>query len=158
MTVTGAFPDAGSVQQRRAAMRTLAHADVEAIKAALTAIGPAPSHAVLREPEIGLVMLRGRIGGDGAPFNIGEATVTRAAVRLESGEVGLSYVLGRAPEKARAAALIDAIWQTAAGRKLVEARILTPLRAAQAEKSAEGRARTAATKVDFFTMIRGEDE
>ena len=54
-----------------------------------------PAHEDLREPENGLVMVRGRIGGDGAPFNLGEATVSRAAVRLSTGEVGFGYTLGR---------------------------------------------------------------
>ncbi len=67
-----------------------------------------PPIVELRPPEIGLVMLRGRIGGDGAPFNLGEATVTRAAVRLETGEVGIAYVLGRDAAKARLAAVLDA--------------------------------------------------
>ncbi len=62
-------------------------------------------------------MLRGRIGGDGAPFNVGEATVTRAAVQLASGETGFGYVLGRDREKARLVALCDALWQIEAKRQ-----------------------------------------
>ncbi len=61
-----------------------------------------PAHEDLREPENGLVMVRGRIGGDGAPFNLGEATVSRAAVRLATGEVGFGYALGRDRRKAQA--------------------------------------------------------
>jgi phosphonate C-P lyase system protein PhnG len=67
----------------------------------------------LREPENGLVMVRGRIGGDGAPFNLGEATVSRAAVRLSTGEVGFGYTLGRDRHKAQMIALCDALIQTA---------------------------------------------
>ncbi len=71
-----------------------------------------PSHDDLREAEHGLVMVRGRIGGDGAPFNLGEATVSRAAVRLASGELGFGYTLGRDREKARMIALCDALVQS----------------------------------------------
>ena len=71
-----------------------------------------PAHEDLREPENGLVMVRGRIGGDGAPFNLGEATVSRAAVRLSTGEVGFGYTLGRDGEKARMIALCDAMVQS----------------------------------------------
>ena len=71
-----------------------------------------PAYENLREPENGLVMLRGRIGGDGAPFNLGEATVSRAAVRLATGEVGFGYTLGRDGEKARMIALCDALMQS----------------------------------------------
>ena len=71
-----------------------------------------PAHENLREPENGLVMVRGRIGGDGAAFNLGEATVSRAAVRLSTGEVGFGYTLGRDGEKARMIALCDAMVQS----------------------------------------------
>ena len=36
-------------------------------------------------------------------------------------------------------------------------RVLAPLRAAQTEADARRREEIAATKVDFFTMVRGED-
>ena len=93
-------------------MAVLAHADAAEIAGRLETIA-LPAHENLREPENGLVMVRGRIGGDGAPFNLGEATVSRAAVRLATGEVGFGYVLGRDRQKARMIALCDALIQTA---------------------------------------------
>ena len=99
------------VGARRDMMRVLAHAEPAEIEAVLGTVDPLPEHSDLRKPEVGLVMLRGRIGGDGAAFNVGEATVTRAVVRIAGGEIGFSYVLGREPQKARLAALIDALWQ-----------------------------------------------
>jgi alpha-D-ribose 1-methylphosphonate 5-triphosphate synthase subunit PhnG len=83
--------------------------------------------------------------------------VTRATVRLPSGEIGHSYALGRDKEKARLSAITDALWQNPARRADIEDKIIAPLRAAQAEADATSRAETAATKVDFFTMVRGED-
>jgi len=110
----------------------------------------------LREPENGLVMVRGRVGGDGAPFNLGEATVSRAAVRLASGEVGFGYALGRDREKARLIALCDALIQTEAHADLVETQVIAPLRKAMAASRAQAAAEAAATRVDFYTMVRGE--
>ena len=99
-----------------------------------------PAHEDLREPENGLVMVRGRIGGDGAPFNLGEATVSRAAVRLSTGEVGFGYTLGRDREKARMIALCDALVQSDQFADAVEAEVLAPLRAAMiAEAEPQGR-------------------
>ena len=102
-------------------------------------------------------MLRGRVGGDGAPFNLGEATVSRAAVRLASGEVGFGYTLGRDGEKARLIALCDALVQSRDFGGLVERDVIAPLREQvmifERKQSAE---ETAATKVDFYTMVRGE--
>ena len=85
---------------------------------------------ICAQPENGLVMVRGRIGGDGAPFNLGEATVSRAAVRLSTGEIGFGYVLGRDREKARMIALCDAMVQSNEFADAVEAKVLAPLRAA----------------------------
>src|ERR1700761_2799013 len=111
----------GKRAQRKAAMAVLAHATSVEIAGQIAAIS-LPVHENLREAENGLVMLRGRIGGDGAPFNVGEATVSRAAVRLASGEVGFGYVLGRDRDKARLIALCDALVQSEQFRDAVEAK------------------------------------
>ena len=92
-------------------MAVLAHAEATEIAGHLETIA-LPAHEDLREPENGLVMVRGRVGGDGAPFNLGEATVSRAAVRLSTGEVGFGYTLGRDRQKARLIALCDAMVQS----------------------------------------------
>jgi alpha-D-ribose 1-methylphosphonate 5-triphosphate synthase subunit PhnG len=143
---------------RRCIMAVLAQARAEDIESALAGLDGGYGFNTLRPAETGLVMLRGRIGGDGAPFNVGEATVTRAAVQLDSGEVGFSYVLGRDGRKATLAALCDALWQSDAYRDVVEHAIVAPLRTAQAEQRALRQAQTAATRVDFFTLVRGEDQ
>jgi len=104
----------------------------------------------------GLVMVRGRIGGDGAPFNLGEATVSRAAVRLASGEVGFGYTLGRDREKARMIALCDALVQSREFAGAIETKVLAPLRAAMISERSRKASETAATRVDFYTLVRGE--
>jgi alpha-D-ribose 1-methylphosphonate 5-triphosphate synthase subunit PhnG len=141
--------------RRKAAMTVLAHSDADDIAKRLGAI-ELPAHESLREGENGLVMVRGRIGGDGAPFNLGEATVSRAAVRLASGEVGFGYTLGRDLEKARMIALCDAMMQSSALADAVEAKVLAPLRTAMLAGRARKSAEAAATRVDFYTMVRGE--
>src|SRR3954454_4931889 len=133
--------------QRKEVMAVLAHSDAADISGHLDAIG-LPPHENLREPENGLVMVRGRIGGDGAPFNLGEATVSRASVRLASGEVGFGYTLGRDREKARMIALCDAMVQSDQFAGLVEAKVVAPLRAAMIERRNRKAAETAATRVD----------
>lgn len=142
---------------RQGAMRILAEAKLDELTDGLAAIGDVISHSDLRPPEIGLVMLRGRIGGDGSPFNVGEATVTRCAVQLRSGEVGFSYALGRDRDRARLAAVCDALWQSGAHRDAIERHVLSPVRTRIDAERAETDRRTAATRVDFFTMVRGED-
>lgn len=112
----------------------------------------------LRKPEIGLIMARGRMGGSGAPFNFGEVTVTRCAVVIESGETGHATIMGRDKEKARLAALADAYWQIDSNRATVETAIVEPVLARLAGDDDHVVAETEATKVDFFTMTRGEDK
>src|SRR5277367_6097920 len=129
MTVRSEQKEQGRQAQRKAAMAVLAHAASSDIAGHLAAIA-LPAHENLREAENGLVMVRGRIGGDGAPFNVGEATVSRAAVRLASGEVGFGYTLGRDGNKARMIALCDAMVQSSEFAGPVEARVIGPLRAA----------------------------
>ena len=141
--------------RRKAVMAVLAHARGDEIAARLGAIA-LPPHENLREPENGLVMLRGRIGGDGAPFNLGEATVSRAAVRLASGEVGFGSALGRDREKALLIALCDALVQSSNFAAAVENDVVAPLRANLAAQRQRCAAETAATRVDFYTMVRGE--
>jgi alpha-D-ribose 1-methylphosphonate 5-triphosphate synthase subunit PhnG len=101
-------------------------------------------------------MVRGRIGGDGAPFNLGEATASRAAVRLSTGETGFGYTLGRDQQKARMIALCDALIQTVDHAETVEVQVLAPLRAAMLSERNRRAAETAATRVDFYTLVRGE--
>src|SRR5258706_6691145 len=145
----------GKQGHRQAAMAVLAHSDAAEIARRLDALA-LPDHEILREPENGLVMVRGRIGGDGAPFNLGEATVSRAAVRLATGEVGFGYMLGRDREKARLIALCDALVQSNEFADAVEAGVLAALRAAMISKQNRQAAETAATRVDFYTLVRGE--
>ena len=141
--------------RRKAAMAVLAHSEAADIAGHLEAIA-LPAHEDLREPENGLVMVRGRVGGDGAPFSLGEATVSRAAVRLSTGEVGFGYTLGRDRHKAKLIALCDAMVQSDEFATAVEADVIAPLRAAMIEKRSRKSAEAAATRVDFYTLVRGE--
>jgi alpha-D-ribose 1-methylphosphonate 5-triphosphate synthase subunit PhnG len=145
----------GMVALRKEAMAVLANSSAAEIAARLQAID-LPEQEDLRAAENGLVMVRGRIGGDGAPFNLGEATVSRAAVRLASGEVGFGYTLGRDRDKAQMIALCDALVQSTAFAADVEAKVIAPLRAAVSARRDRKATETAATRVDFYTMVRGE--
>jgi alpha-D-ribose 1-methylphosphonate 5-triphosphate synthase subunit PhnG len=140
---------------RQEAMGVLSHATSGRLGELWGAWADKPGFHRVRGPETGLVMVRARAGGGGNPFNLGEATVTRATVRLETGEVGHAYCLGRDGNKAVQAALFDALWQR--DPTPVETHVLAPLRAEAAGADKHRRDETAATRVDFFTMVRGDD-
>lgn len=151
-------PDASQddVNVRKGWIAALAHADPAVLSAAWEAITDPPAWRFLRPPQTGLAMVRGRIGGDGQPFNFGEVTMTRAAVVLADGTVGHGHVTGRAPRHAELVALFDALLQDPARRPGLMASLIDPLVAARAEGRRRRQEAVAATKVDFFTLVRGE--
>ena len=111
----------------------------------------------LAGPVPAALLVRGRMGGTGSPFNLGEVTVTRCVVRLETGETGSAYSLGRNKEKALQSAVIDALWQRAEAKEHIETSVIAPLAAAQSDNRETVREETEATKVNFFTMVRGDN-
>lgn len=111
----------------------------------------------IRQPEAGLVMVQGRMSGDGAAFNLGEMTITRCTVQTEAGLTGTAYVQGRSTHHARVAALVDAVRQQPEYVADVTAHVLDPLAVEEQARRAARTASTEQTKVDFFTLVRGED-
>jgi alpha-D-ribose 1-methylphosphonate 5-triphosphate synthase subunit PhnG len=146
------FNSAAIPPDRAAAMRLLALAPWTVLNA-LTEPWCHETHSILRGPETGLVMLRGRMGATGNAFNLGEATVTRCTLKLPSGTEGHAYVMGRNFDHARRAALCDAIFQENA-EKLGS--VLAALEKYLTSQHQTMAAKAAATKVDFFTMVRGD--
>lgn len=106
----------------------------------------------LRGPEQGLVMLRGRAGGDGAAFNVGETSVTRCTVRDAAGRIGHAYLCGRDGQLAELAARLDAVLQDEAAHNAFAQAVIAPLAAAQAARRAADARKAAATRVQFFTL------
>lgn len=142
---------------RKSRMAVLARSSASRLRELWDILDLAPPYRTLRGPECGLITLRGRVGGSGEPFNFGEATVTRASVRLDDGSVGHAVALGRDMDKARIAALVDAVCRTPETAALVDTRLVAPLRQELDAADETRRQETAATRVDFFTMVRGED-
>ena len=137
-------------------MSILARATRADLEDAWTALPERPSYELLRRPEIGLAMVRGRAGGTGNPFNLGEMTITRCAVRLSDGTVGHCYAAGRDKKKAEFAAVFDALLQGSLRLRL-ESELIAPLKRRQAADRALASRKAAATKVEFFTMVRGDN-
>jgi len=155
----------GNANVARAAwMRILALAGPDALDAAwdrLTRDGEVPAYRFLRKPESGMTMVRARAGGTGAQFNLGEVSVTRCAVVLDGdGVAGVAYLQGcgaRGARHAERAAVLDALMQLPTWQARVQASVIAPLDADLAARAAREVAETAQTRVEFFTMVRGED-
>ena len=134
---------------RRRWMGILARADAAELGGRL---GAPPPYTILRGPESGLVMVRGRTGGGGAAFNLGEMTTTRCTVRTEAGFVGHAYVAGRDERLAEVAALADALLQDPVRQAALLERVIEPLAVAQQTRRDAVAAKAAATRVQFFAM------
>ncbi|PZX22058.1 alpha-D-ribose 1-methylphosphonate 5-triphosphate synthase subunit PhnG [Cupriavidus phytorum] len=167
-----ARPDVPAAQAAHAAraawLRILATAPTDALDGVYQRLAQAqalPAYRLLRKPEAGMAMVRGRAGGTGAQFNLGEITVTRCAVVLEDGgadvdgaaAAGIAYVQGRSERHAEQAAVLDALLQLPAWHQRVQDLVLAPLADAHASRAAHAAATAAQTRVEFFTMVRGED-
>ncbi len=143
-------------ERRRRSLEILAVAEETLLAEAWSALDNPPRHSAVRGPETGLVMIRGRIGGAGSPFNRGEASVSRATIRLASGEIGHGHCLGLSKHKAELIALFDALSQRGDMRGTIDA-LLARIVEAQAAEDKASEERAAATRVEFFTMVRGDD-
>lgn len=137
-------------------MAILANARPAELEQACADLPSRPDYHLARRPETGLAMVRGRIGGSGQRFNLGEMTVTRCALRTADGRIGVAYIAGRQPRHAELAALMDAMLQDPEQHDVVEASVIAPLAEAQQARRAAASAKAAATKVEFFTMVRGD--
>lgn len=147
----------GTDNARRDWMRLLARAPLATLESWVRRAGESgslPGRTWLRKPETGLVMLRGRAGGAGERFNLGEMTLTRCVLRIETGEVGVAYVKGRSQRKAELAALADALLQSAPWRDAVWRRLIEPVRAHLETEGAHARRKAQATRVEFVTLAR----
>ena len=147
----------GSNQERQNRMNILARFRVEDLEAALAGWPDRPDYKILRGPETGLTMVQARAGGTGRRFNLGEMTITRCSVQTGDGYIGHAYLAGRSFRRAELAALVDALAQDPAKTAQVQSEILVPLQKKSLETQKAAAEKTAATKVDFFTMVRGDD-
>jgi alpha-D-ribose 1-methylphosphonate 5-triphosphate synthase subunit PhnG len=145
---------------RSAWMATLAQAPLDLLEQCIATLDDLPEYSFLRSPEIGLAMVRGRAEGTGAPFNLGEITLTRCVVQvsLPAGAplAGFGYVAGRSQRHAELAALCDALLQHPQWHDTIQVQVLNPLQAAAQAQQQTTAAETESTRVNFFTLVRGE--
>ena len=138
-------------------MSVLSHSDPANIAEKMVALNIIADYKTIRAPETGLVQLQGRMGGTGERFFAGDATLTRAAVRLSNGTVGYSWVLGRDKAHAERCAVIDALMQQPAHFQTLLETLITPLEADRTARIAARQAEINASRVDFFTLVRGDN-
>lgn len=145
---------------RQSWMATLAKASPQQLEQAASGLNNLPVYSFIRPPEIGLTMVQGRAGGTGQPFYLGEMTITRCVIKLETSDsegaiAGFGYVAGRSHRHAELAALCDALLQHPNWHDLVHTQIIMPLQAVAQQKMEQQQRQTESTRVNFFTLVRG---
>jgi alpha-D-ribose 1-methylphosphonate 5-triphosphate synthase subunit PhnG len=153
MTNAGNKPGYEVRKRWLAVLARASRAELEKAWAIFDCIG-APEY--VRPAESGMVMLRGRVGGTGDAFNAGEASVTRCALRFGAGALGVGYSLGRDRRKAELIAIFDALLQDDAHHGDIDIQLITPLASQQAARRDAASRAVAASKVEFFTFVRGQ--
>ncbi|MCF7505644.1 phosphonate C-P lyase system protein PhnG [Vibrio sp. L3-7] len=146
-----------ALKERKKWMSVLAQSQFSELKTRWEALGLEAKYAMVREPEIGLAQVRARMGSTGRQFNMGDVTITRAVIKLTSGELGYSYLQGRSKPHAELAAVVDALMQNGQQAEVINTQVIEPLAAMKHERDSQRRQEVASSKVDFFTMVRGED-
>ena len=141
--------------ERQAWMKILAKSSVVDLERQVQTLGKLPEYSFLRSPEIGLTMVRGRAGGKGKVFNLGEMTITRCVVKILD-TIGFGYVGGRSKRHAELAAVCDGLLQQNEWSFTVQNRVIQPLQTIIQQKQEKQQRQTETTKVEFFTMLRGE--
>ena len=144
--------------ERQAWMAILAKASPLQLQEKIKALEPLPEYSFLRPPEIGLTLVRGRAGGTGQVFNLGEMTLTRCVIKLNHQPMitGFGYVAGRSHLHAELAALGDGLMQHPDWCERVQKIVIEPLQAEAIRQQQVKQSQAAATQVNFFTLARGE--
>jgi alpha-D-ribose 1-methylphosphonate 5-triphosphate synthase subunit PhnG len=141
---------------RQCWLKILAKSNVNQLESAWQTIHEKPEYRYLRRPETGMIMVHARTGGTGKRFNLGEITVTRCTVGTEAGLIGCGYIMGGDHRHVELVALFDALLQDARYRSILMKSVISRLESGQKEQNKRVSQKTTATKVDFFTMVRGE--
>ncbi|HFZ8994556.1 TPA: phosphonate C-P lyase system protein PhnG [Citrobacter freundii] len=145
------------IATRQRWMRALACSNADALAAQMQALKLTPAYELIRAPETGLMQIQARTGGTGNRFFAGDTTLTRAVVRLKSGTLGYSYLLGRNKPHAERCAVIDALLQEQPHFQTLMETLIAPLEAEREAQISARRAEVNASRVDFFTLVRGDN-
>lgn len=142
--------------KRQYLLSVLAKSTLKNIQDCWAQLKLSPKYTFLKAPEIGMAMIRAKAGGAGQPFNMGEMTVTRSVIQLNTQQMGYGYIAGRDKEKSTLVAIIDACFQVEQWAMLIDEKLLRPLDQLLQHQHVEQQEKVNQTKVDFFTMVRGE--
>lgn len=147
--------DINTLRQR--AMGVMAKSELKAISDCWQTLNITLDYDTIKPAQVGMAMVRAQAGTEGLVYNQGEMTVTRCVLQEKATQVmGVGYTQGRSKQKATLMAEVDLALQNASHQNDVIEKLVEPLEQAHQRAVAQQNKATDATKVDFFTMVRGE--
>lgn len=107
-------------------------------------------------PETGMIMVQAKADGSNGRFNLGEVTVSRCVLEVKKTYMGTAWVMGSDLRHAELAALFDALLQDPATHDPLANTLIKKLKIKQTAKNERMAQDAADTRVEFFTLKRGE--
>lgn len=142
--------------ERQSWISLLGSADKPRLQQAWDEIRPKVTHTLVSGPETGLVMVRAREDGEGPRFNLGEMTVSKCVLKVDDTYLGYGMVMGSDLKHAKLAALLDGLCQHPGFGPALKAGLLKDLSQQREEQEAAMAEEASRTRVEFFTLKRGE--
>ena len=131
--------------------------DLESVKNNLDASHDIPlDYTYIVKPETGLIMVQAKADGSRTRFNLGETTVSRCILKIKEQYTGASWIIGSDLQHAKNAALFDALLQDPEYNEKLTELLFRKLEKKQNAKNIKLKQDIEKTKVEFFTLKRGE--
>ena len=143
-------------KERQNWIRILSGADTSRLILEYKKLAISVPHTTISGPETGLIMVQARADGSGPRFNLGEMSVSKCLLKVDDRYLGYGMVMGSEPEHARLAALFDGLLQHPDFSSQLKRDLIQKLEQEQKEAEKKMTQETGKSRVEFFTMKRGE--
>jgi alpha-D-ribose 1-methylphosphonate 5-triphosphate synthase subunit PhnG len=137
-------------------MALLGGASVKDLETEKEKLRPDIDWEFILKPEVGLLMVQSKADGSHPGFNLGEMSVTKCVLQVQGQYLGYAVILGSDLVHAELAALFDGLLQHPDFRDDLKNSLISNLALKQKEKDRALEKETADTRVEFFTLKRGE--
>lgn len=137
--------------EKRRLSYILAHTDIEKLKEQVEKLKLSHKISKVKEPEMGLAMVKVKDGVYNENFYIGEILITECSVHFD-GTLGMGIIQGDEPEKAYFMSVIDAAFNCKSFNKEDLIKVIEKWEQEIKDKYIEEKAMVEGSKVKFETM------
>ncbi|MFH2093346.1 MAG: phosphonate C-P lyase system protein PhnG [Pseudomonadota bacterium] len=134
----------------------LGSADPADLESALEKLNHSIEFTHIVKPETGMLMVQAKADGSNSRFNLGEITVSKCILEINGQYMGAGWTMGSNLRHAELAALFDGLFQDPLLQETLNQTLIPLLKDKQLAKDERRLKDAADTKVEFFTLKRGE--